>query len=111
MPYNEAIADQVRLELTHLPDTHEIKMYGGIAFMVNDKMCAYVGGSKADNIMVRIGADVYEGALKRKGPRPTIIKDRPIKGYIDLDSEGRKDLREWVELALRFNEELVSEKK
>ena len=109
--YNEAIADQVRTELTHLPDTHEIKMYGGIAFMVNDKMCAYVGGSKADNIMVRIGADVYEGALKRKGPRPTIIKDRPIKGYIDLDSEGRKDLREWVELALRFNEELVSEKK
>lgn len=74
---------------THLPDTHEIKMYDGIAFMVNNKMCACVGGSKAANIMVRIGADAYEDALKRKGPRPTIMKDRPIKGYIDLDSEGR----------------------
>lgn len=92
MPYNEAIADQVRLEFTHLPDTHEIKMYGGVAFMVN-KMCACVGGSKADNIMVRIGADASEDALRRKGPRPTIMKDRPIKGYIDLNidlnSEGR----------------------
>lgn len=74
---------------THLPDTHEIKMYDGIAFMVNNKMCACVGGSKADNIMVRIGADASEDALKRKGPRPTIMKDRPIKGYIDLNSEGR----------------------
>ena len=109
--YNEAVADQVRLDLTHLPDTHEIKMYGGIAFMVNNKMCVCVGGSKADNIIACIGMDAYEDALKRKGPRPTIMKDRPIKGYIDLDSEGRKDLREWVELALRFNEELVSEKK
>lgn len=67
MPYNEAIADQVRLELAHLPDTHEIKMYGGIAFMVNNKMCVCVGGSKADNIMVRVGADTYEDALKRRG--------------------------------------------
>lgn len=74
-------------------------------------MCVYVGGSKADNIMVRVGADTYEDALKRKGTCPTIMKDRPIKGYIDLDSEGRKDLREWVELTLRFNEELVSKKK
>lgn len=111
MPYNEAIADQVRLELAHLPDTHEIKMYGGIAFMVNNKMCVCVGGSKADNIMVRVGADTYEDALKRRGARPTIMKARPIKGYIYLDSEGRKDLGEWVELALRFNEELVSKKK
>ena len=97
----------MRLDLVHLPDTHEIKMYGGIAFIVNNKMCVCVGGSKADNIMVRVGAD----ALKRKGARPTIMKDRPIKGYIDLDGEERKDLREWVELALRFNEELVSKKK
>ena len=48
--------------------------------------------------------------MKRKGARP-IMKDRPFKGYIDLYSEGRKDLREWVELAPRLNEELVSKKK
>lgn len=111
MPYNETIADQVRRKLAHLPDTHEIKMYGGIAFMVNNKMCVCVGGSEADNVMVRVGADAYEDALNRKGAHPTIMKDRPIKGYIDLDSEGRKDLQEWVELALRFNEELVNKKK
>ena len=89
MPYNEAIADQVRLGLTHLPDTHEIKMYGGVAFMVNNKMCVCIGGSKADNIIAYIGMDAYEDALKRKGAHP-IMNDRLTKDYIDLDSGGER---------------------
>ncbi len=111
MAYNETIAEQVRQELGHVPDVYEIKMYGGIAFMVNNKMCVCVGGRKADKIMVRVGANAYEEALKQDGAHPTIMKDRPIKGYIDLDNEGQKNLRQWVELALKFNKELVGKKK
>lgn len=69
-----------------------------------------VGGIKADNIIACIGMDAYEDALKRKGARP-IMNDRLTKDYIDLDSEGRKDLREWIELAPRLNEELVRKKR
>ena len=76
-----------------------------------NKIHVCVGGSKADSIIACIGMDAYEDTLKRKGARPTIMKDRPIKGYIDLDSEGRKDLREWIELAPRLNEELVRKKR
>ena len=53
-------------------------------------MYVYVGGSKANNIMVRVNADTHEDTLKLKGARPTIMKDRPIKGYIDLDSGGER---------------------
>lgn len=74
-------------------------------------MYVCVGGSKADNIMMRVNADTHEDTLKRKGARPTIMKDHPIKGYIDLDSEMLKDFRAWAKLALRFNEKLVSKKK
>lgn len=69
-----------------------------------------VGGSKADNIMVCVNADTHEDTLKRKGARP-IMNDRLTKDYIDLDSEGRKDLREWIELAPRLDEELVRKKR
>lgn len=69
-----------------------------------------VGGIKADNIIACIGMDTYEDALKRKGARP-IMNDRLTKDYIDLDSEGRKDLREWIELAPRLDEELVRKKR
>lgn len=75
-----------------------------------NKIHVCVGGSEADNIIACIGMDAYEDALKRKSAHP-IMNDRLTKDYIDLDSEGRKDLREWVELALRFNEELVRKKK
>ena len=69
-----------------------------------------VGGIKADNIIACIGTDAYEDALKRKGARP-IMNDRLTKDYIDLDSEGRKDLRGWIELAPRLDEELVRKKR
>lgn len=73
-------------------------------------MYVCVGGSKADNIMMRVNVDAHEDTLKRKGARP-IMNDRLTKGHIDLDSEMLKDFRAWVKLALRFNEKLVSKKK
>lgn len=52
-------------------------------------MYVCVGGSKADNIIARIGMDAYEDALKRKGAHP-IMNDRLTKDYIDLDSGGER---------------------
>lgn len=52
-------------------------------------MYVCVGGSKADNIIARIGMDAYEDALKRKGAHP-IMNDRLAKDYIDLDSGGER---------------------
>lgn len=113
MAYSEELANRVReeLALTRVQDVGEIKMYGGLAFMVNGKMCVCVGGSDPDNVMVRVGKDLYDDALKQNGAMPMIMKDRPIKGYIDVSEEGQKDLKTWVELALKFNEELISQEK
>ncbi len=107
MSHHETLTDQIRRALAHLPDVDERKMFGGIAFMVNDKMCICVGGPRHSEMMVRVGTDRYETALKRRGARPTIMRDRPIKGYVDVADEGLADLEEWVELALEFNAELV----
>lgn len=57
MPYSETITERVRQELAHLSDVEEKKMYGGIVFMVNNKMCVCVGGSDPDNVMVRVGKE------------------------------------------------------
>lgn len=110
MAYNEETTERVRKELAHVPNVEEKKMYGGIVFMVNGKMCVTVGGNDADIVMVRVGKEAYLDALKRKGAMPTIMNGREIKGYIDLGSEGQKDLKSWVELALAFNRELAGSK-
>jgi len=45
MSYNEALANRTReiISLTH-KNVEEKKMFGGLCFMVNDKMCVGVAG-------------------------------------------------------------------
>jgi TfoX/Sxy family transcriptional regulator of competence genes len=42
MAYNEKLAEKIRISLAGVRNVKEEKMFGGIAFMVNDKMCAGV---------------------------------------------------------------------
>lgn len=109
MPYSETLAEQVRQELAHLPHVEEKKMYGGIVFMVNNKMCVCVGGSEPDIVMLRVGKEAYGDLIKQKGAMPTIMNNREIKGYIQIGAEGQKDLKTWVERALKFNSELIKQ--
>lgn len=113
MAYSEPLAQRVReeLALAGAKDVGEIKMYGGLAFMVRGKMCVCIGGDDGEIVMVRVGKERYDELMKRKGALPSIMKEKPIKGYIDLAAEGQEDLTGWVKLALEFNEKLVSEKK
>lgn len=109
MAYNENLAQRVREELAMagIQEVGEIKMYGGLAFMVRGKMCVCIGGDDGKIVMVRVGKERYEKLLERTGALPSIMKDKPIKGYIDLSSEGQDDLTFWIAAALEFNENLV----
>ena len=43
MAYNEELADRVREALVDVPNVVEKKMFRGVTFMVNGKMCVSVG--------------------------------------------------------------------
>jgi len=51
MPANESLARRVRAALAPLGGVEEKRMFGGLAFMVDGKMCVTVG---KDRIMCRI---------------------------------------------------------
>jgi TfoX/Sxy family transcriptional regulator of competence genes len=52
MAYSTKLADRVREYLFRLPDLQieEKKMFGGLAFLVNGKMCVNISG---ENLMCR----------------------------------------------------------
>ncbi|HSX35982.1 MAG TPA: TfoX/Sxy family protein [Patescibacteria group bacterium] len=109
MAYNEKRTEQVRQALAHIPDVQERKMFGSFGFMVNGKLCIGVGDHEDHVMMVRVGPEVYEKALQRKGARPAIMRGQERKGYIFLLEEAVKtqeDLDYWVGLALDFNKRL-----
>lgn len=81
----------------------EMKMMGGLCFIVDGKMCL---GVESRRLMVRLDPGVYESALQRPGCTPMDFTGRPMKGFVwvNLDA-GSTDraLHDWAALALEFN--------
>jgi hypothetical protein len=107
MAYNEKLAERIRKALAHLPHVEEKKMFRGLTFMVNDKMCVSASG---DELMCRFDPALQNTATKKKGFRTMIMKNRIYKGYGYINEDGirsKKDFDYWINLCLAYNETLI----
>jgi TfoX/Sxy family transcriptional regulator of competence genes len=103
MSYNEQLADRVREILVDQPQIEEKEMMGGVAFMVNHKMCV---GIVKEDLMARIDPEIYDEVLEKHGCRPMDFTGKPMKGWVFISPEGIEkitDLEYWIGLALAFN--------
>ena len=112
MAYNEYLSDRITqvLKQKGIP-FEDKKMMGGIAFMVDDKMCV---GVVKDNLMARIDPAIYQEALERKGCKPMDFTGKAMKGFVFVEPEGTdldSDLESWIDLALEFNPRARSSKR
>ena len=102
MAFDEKLAERVRGVMKRRRGISEKKMFGGLAFLVNGHMaCGIVG----DDLMVRVGPESYEEALKKPGARPMDFTGRPMKGmvYVGPRSIQRAtSLKTWVERGLSY---------
>lgn len=111
MPYSEALADRVRSALAHMELVEEKKMFGGLAFLVNGKMCINAGDER---LMFRIDPALQEQVLSRAGCSKVIMKERVYKGFVYVSTEAlsrKEDFDYWVGLALDYNKFAKSTKK
>ena len=103
MAYNEKLTNRVRKALSHVPKVEEKRMFRGVAFMVDGKMCV---SASDDEIMCRIDPAIHEEVIQKKGCRTMVMKGREYKGYVYVNEESmksKKDFDYWVGLALDFN--------
>lgn len=112
MAYNEKLADRTReiISLSH-KNVEEKKMFGGLCFMVNGKMCV---GVEQERLMVRLDPERYDEAMEKEGCKPMDFTGKVMKGYVfvDIDSlSTKKKLEYWVKLALEFNSKAKASKK
>ena len=104
MSYNEKLADRVRgiIAVSH-ENVVEKKMFGGLCFMVNDKMCV---GVESERLMVRLNPDKMDEALQKEGCHPMDFTGKVMKGYVFVDIDvlnTNKKLGYWMSLALEYN--------
>lgn len=110
VPYNEKLADRIREAIAHAGRIEVKKMFRGMCFMLNDKMCICVN---QDEILCRVGPEAYEAALEKSGARPMVMGTRTSKGYVCVDAAAvstKKELDYWVKLSLAFNKDAKSSK-
>lgn len=111
MAYDEKLADRLREALAHLPCVTEKKMFSGVAFMVNRKMCVNVSH---DELMCRFDPTLFETLVEKPGFRPMVMKGKQLKGYGYVSQEAlqsKKDFSFWINLCLAFNSKAKASKK
>ena len=100
MGYDRGLADRVRGELVAVKRVTEQEMFGGLAFMVAGNMCCGVLG---DDLLVRVGPDLYHDALTRPHVSETDAHGRAVRGTVYVGRPGVADDAElslWVRLGV-----------
>lgn len=106
MAFNEKLASRLRAAIAKRSTFTEKKMFGGLAIMVNDKMCC---GVLEDDLVARIGPDNFAKAIKLKNVRPMDFTGKPMKGYVYVSPLGLRTapaLQKWVDMAFEFTQSL-----
>lgn len=87
----------------------EKKMFGGICYMVDDKMCFGILIDKKSNheqLMCRMSESDSAKSLETENCIPMEFTGKPMKGYVYVTQNGylsTKDLSHWIQLCLNFN--------
>ena len=99
MTTDHDLAAGVRAALVGAGAVSEIKMFGGIGFMLNGNM---VATASKRGLMLRVGKGCKDEALAQLSARPVQMRGRTMEGYAFIDPAGLNDerVRAGVELAL-----------
>ena len=110
MAYSEELVNRVREAFAAVPDIEEKRMFSGITFMINGKMCVSVG---KDRIMCRIDPILHDQAVEKNGARTVQMKGRDYRGYVYVSEDAiktKKDFDYWINLSLDFNKKAKASK-
>lgn len=95
------LATRIRAALRGVGTIREVKMFGGIAFMLNGNMAVAASNR---GLLVRVGSDGLSDALSRPGARVMEMGGRTMKGYVFVDPAvvDGEALEQWLRTALAF---------
>lgn len=110
MVFNIQLADRIQEYLFKKTDLMiaEMKMFGGLAFMVDGKCVS------CDNLMCRFNPSLDNEVAEKIGSEPMIMKGNQMQRYCYVNSEGFKynqDLEYWMNICFEFNDKAKSSKR
>lgn len=102
MAFEESLTDRIRTALARRKGVEEKKMFGGVGFLLNGNMCV---GVWKEFLIVRLGPDQAEEALRESHVKEFDITGRAMKGWAMVGPDGVTDdasLKDWIQQAVKF---------
>ncbi len=97
MAYDEDLANRIRELLAGERSVTEMRMFGGLAFLVGGKMA--VAASGKGGLTVRVDPEETGGLLEQPGVRRFEMRGRPMTGWVRVDADSvrtKRRLEPWV---------------
>lgn len=111
MAYDQDLASRLRELVEGQPDLTEMKMFGGLAFLISGNMA--IAASGQGGIMVRVDPDASDALVASSDARLVEMRGRPMPGWLGIAPEHvRTDghLAEWVRLGTTYARSLPAKR-
>jgi hypothetical protein len=111
MAFDETLAARIRTLLARRKGVTEKRMFGGLAFLLRGNLCL---GILRDSLIVRLGEEQAEVALRDPCVKRFDFTGRPMKNWVVVDPEGLagdENLAGWVALGVAFVAEMPAKVK
>lgn len=102
MAFSEVLAERIRNALSHRSSLTEMKMFGGLGFLLKGNMLVGVWN---ESLIVRLSTDEATSALLEPHVKAFDITGRPMKGWILVAPEGIEEdakLESWIERGVQY---------
>jgi TfoX/Sxy family transcriptional regulator of competence genes len=102
MAYDEGVAERLGEVFENIPFSSEKKMFGSLGFMVHGHMAC---GVINEQLMVRVGKENYQDALRKPFVREMDFTGRALTGFVYIEPEGfenDEELESWVRLSVEY---------
>lgn len=106
MAYDLDLANRIR-ELLAAQPFDEMRMFGGLAFLIDGNMAVAVSGQ--GGLMVRVPAADTPKLLERDHVSPMVMSGRETRGWVRVASDGVKTKRQlhgWVTRGVDYAQSL-----
>ena len=110
MADDQELATNVRAALAGTGTIREVRMFGGIGFMLNGNL---VAAASRRGLLLRVGKDRQNEALVQVGARPMVMHGRTMEGYVYVDPPAlnKQAVRNWLKLAVAHVQTLTPKAK
>ena len=103
MAYDEELADRIRELVGSERGVTEMRMFGGLAFLINGNMA--VAASGQGGLMLRIDPADTAKLLTEPDARPFEMRGREMDGWLRVDTSGlttKRQLKRWVDRGVGY---------